>query len=102
MMCISDCSSDVCSSDLVVGMRLSEEKRFEAMARFDKLGDRQPIVRRNPSYLVLKEFGKMVADRSHPYHLLSDAVSGLVEHYPRWMLKAPPSWVHQLTPQPVV
>src|SRR3546814_5676925 len=71
--------------DSVVGMGLSEEKLFEAMARFEKPGDRQPIVRRNPSYLVLKEFGKMVADRSHPYHLLSDAVSGLVEHYPRWM-----------------
>jgi hypothetical protein len=88
--------------DSVVGMGLSEEKLYEAMARFEKLGDRQPMVRRNPSYLALKEFGKMVADRSHPYHLLSDAVSGLVEHYPRWMLKAPPSWVHQLTPQPVV
>ena len=88
--------------DNVVGMGLDERRLFDAMARFEKVGDRTPIIRRNPSYLALKEFGKMVANRSHPYHLLADAVSGAVEHYPRRLLKAPPSWVDQLTPQPVV
>jgi hypothetical protein len=88
--------------DDVVGMGLAEERLYEAMARFDQLGERQPAVRRNPAYLALKEFGKMVANRSHPYHLVADAVSGLVQHYPRWLLKAPPSWVDQLNPRPVV
>lgn len=88
--------------DNIVGMGLDERRLFEAMARFDQVGERAPIVRRNPSYLALKEFGKMVANRSHPYHLLADAVSGIVEHYPRRLLKAPPSWVDQLTFRPVV
>jgi hypothetical protein len=88
--------------DNVVGMGLDERRLYEAMARFDKVGQRSPAVRRNPSYLALKEFGKMMADRSHPYHVLADAVSGIVEHYPRWLLKSPPSWVDQLTFRPVV
>lgn len=88
--------------DSVVGMGLDERQLYEAMARFEKLGERQPVVRRNPSYLALKEFGKMVADRSHPYHLLADAVSRVIDHYPRFLLKTPPSWVDQLTPRPVV
>jgi len=88
--------------DNVVGMGLEERKLYEALARFEKVGQRQPDVRRNPSYLALKEFGKMVADRSHPYHRLSDPVTRVMEHYPRWLLKAPPSWVDELTAEPVV
>jgi len=88
--------------DNVVGMGLEERKLYEALARFEKVGERQPDVRRNPSYLALKEFGKMVADRSHPYHRVSDPVTRVMEHYPRWLLKEPPSWVHELTAEPVV
>src|SRR5690606_26217042 len=88
--------------DNIVGMGLDERRLFEAMARFEQVGDRAPAVRRNPSYLALKEFGKMVANRSHPYHMVADTVSGIVEHYPRWLLKKPPSWVDQLTFRPVV
>ena len=88
--------------DNVVAMGLDERKLAEALRRFEKVGDRQPDVRRNPSYLVLKEFGKMVADRSHPYHLVSDRVTAAMGHYPRWLLREPPSWVDQLTYEPVV
>lgn len=88
--------------DNVVGMGLEERKLYEALARFEKVGERSPTVRRNPSYLALKEFGKMVADRSHPYHRLSDPVTRVMEHYPRWLLKEPPSWVDELTAEPVV
>jgi len=88
--------------DNVVGMGLDEAKLAEALGRFEKVGDRQPDVRRNPSYLALKEFGKMVADRSHPYHLLSDQVTRVMAHYPRRLLRRPPSWIDQLTYEPVV
>ncbi len=88
--------------DNVVGMGLDERKLYDALARFDKVGERQPDVRRNPSYLVLKEFGKMVANRTHPYHVLGDAMTRMIDHYPRRLLKSPPSWVDQLTAEPVV
>lgn len=86
----------------VVGMGLDEAKLYEAMARFEQVGRRSPIVKRNPAYLGLREFGKMIADRSHPYHVLSDAVTEVMGHYPRRFLAPAPSWSAQLTPSPVV
>jgi hypothetical protein len=88
--------------DSVVGMGLDEQRLYDALARFDQVGQRAPIVRRNPVYLGLKEFGKMVANRSHPYHLLGDAMVRLTEHYPRRLLRRPPLWVQQLTHEPIV
>lgn len=88
--------------DDIVDMGLQEDRLYDALSRFEKLGDRQPAVRRNPSYLALKEFAKMVADRSHPYHLLADAMTRVVGFYPRSLLRPPPSWVRELTPNPVV
>ena len=88
--------------DNVVGMGLDEQKLYDALARFDQVGQRSPVVRRNPAYLALKEFGKMVADRSHPYHLLGDAIVRLTSRYPRRLLRKPPLWVGQLTHRPVV
>lgn len=86
----------------IVELGLDEEKLFDAMARFDLVGRRTPIVNRNPAYLGLKEFGKIVADHSHPYHLVSDAVTKVMDHYPRRLLAAPPAWAGELTPNAVV
>ena len=86
----------------ITELGLEEQRLYDAMARFDLVGKRNPVVRRNPTYLGLKEFGKIVADGSHPYHLLSDAVTGIMDHYPRRLLSKPPSWTEQLTPLPVV
>lgn len=88
--------------DNVVGMGLEERKLSEALGRFATVGERSPVVRRNPAYLALREFGQMVADRSHPYHRLSDPVTRIMEHYPRRLLKAPPSWAAELTYRPVI
>lgn len=88
--------------DSVVGMGLDEQRLYDALARYEQVGDRSPIVRRNPSYFVLKEFGKMVARRSHPYHILGDTMVRMTEHYPSWLLRSPPSWVAQLTAEPIV
>lgn len=86
----------------VVELGLDETKLYDAMARFDLVGRRTPIVKRNPAYLGLKEFGKMVADHSHPYHLVSDAVTRAMDHYPRRLLAKPPAWARELTPRAVV
>ena len=88
--------------DSVVGMGLDEQRLYDALDRFGKLGERTPDVRRNPSYLVLKEFGKMVANRSHPYHHLGDLMVQVTNHYPRALLRKPPAWTAELTAEPVV
>jgi hypothetical protein len=88
--------------DSVVGMGLDEQRLYDALDRFGQLGEREPDVRRNPSYLVLKEFGKMVANRSHPYHHLGDLMVRVTNHYPRALLRKPPAWTAELTAEPVV
>ena len=65
-------------------------------------GIRTPVVRRNPAYLGLKEYGKMVADRSHPYHRLGDVLVWCTDRLPNVLLPAAPSWIDGLTAEPVV
>lgn len=86
----------------IIDLGLDETKLYTAMARFDQVGRRSPIVKRNPAYLALKEFGKIVADGSHPYHVLSNGVTRAMAHYPRWLLADPPAWTSELTARAVV
>lgn len=88
--------------DSVIQMGLDEQQLYDALARFDQVGVRAPVVRRNPAYLGLKEYGKMVADRSHPYHRLGDVLVWCTDHLPRRLLPSAPSWIAGLTADPVV
>jgi hypothetical protein len=88
--------------DSVIEMGLDEQQLYDALARFDQVGSRTPVVRRNPAYLGLKEYGKMVADRSHPYHRLGDVLVWCTDRLPRPLLPAAPSWINGLTAEPVV
>ncbi|HVX17462.1 MAG TPA: ferritin-like domain-containing protein [Acidimicrobiales bacterium] len=88
--------------DSVIAMGLDERQLYDALARFDLVGVRTPVVRRNPAYLGLKEYGKMVADRSHPYHRLGDALVWLTDRIPQAALPQPPSWISGLTAEPAV
>jgi hypothetical protein len=88
--------------DSVIEMGLDEQQLYDALARFDQVGIRTPVVRRNPAYLGLKEYGKMVADRSHPYHRLGDVLVWCTDRLPNVLLPAAPSWIDGLTAEPVV
>lgn len=88
--------------DSVIDMGLDEQQLYDALARFDQVGERNPVVRRNPAYLGLKEYGKMVADRTHPYHRLGDVMVWCTDHLPNAVLPAAPSWIDALTADPVV
>jgi hypothetical protein len=88
--------------DSVIDMGLDERQLYDALARFDHVGVRTPVVRRNLAYLGLKEYGKMVADRSHPYHRLGDVLVWCTDRIPPALLPSPPSWIDDLTAEPVV
>ncbi|WP_280255434.1 ferritin-like domain-containing protein [Nocardia wallacei] len=86
----------------IVAMGLDEQKLFDAIRKFGVIGDRSVATRRNPIYHVVKYYGEMVMDRSHPYHLLlGKALLVITEHYPRRLLGPIPSWINELTYQPV-
>jgi hypothetical protein len=86
--------------DNIVAMGLSEQRLYDAVSRFARVGDRSPATRRNPLYQVMKHHGGWVIDRRHPYHLFGDAMVRLTAHYPRRLLGGTPAWAKELTYEP--
>ncbi|WP_280298007.1 ferritin-like domain-containing protein [Nocardia neocaledoniensis] len=88
--------------DSIIAMGLDEQMLFDAIRKFGIIGDRSVATRRNPIYQLVKYYGEMVMDQSHPYHrLLGNALLTITEHYPKQWLGSTPSWINELTYQPV-
>lgn len=86
--------------DNVVEMGLKEDRLYEAMKRFRRLGGRTADGRRNPWYKLLSWHGKTVVNRNHPYHVPVDALVSLSAYVPRRLLGPFPTWVKELTWKP--
>ena len=85
----------------IVEMGLQPEKLYNAMLRFEKLGDRGESTKRVPLYSVLKYHGRMVIDPKHPYHLIANPMVTISEKYPRWLFRPIPTWFKEVTYEPV-
>ena len=85
--------------DNIVALGLKEERLYEAMNKFGRIGG-TPQGRRNPWFQIIRRHGKMVVNRRHPYHVPVDALVRLTDHYPRRLLGPIPTWVKQLTWKP--
>ena len=83
--------------DNIVKLGLKEERLYEAMNKYKRIGGRTAQGRRNPWFQIISRQAAMVVDRSHPYHLPVDGLVRLTNHYPRRWLKPVPTWVKQLT-----
>ena len=83
--------------DNIVAMGLQEERLYEAMNKFTKIGGRSEQGRRNPWFQIISHHGRMVVNRQHPYHIPVDALVKLTDHYPRRFLRPIPTWVKKLT-----
>ncbi len=84
--------------DNIIKMGLSEEKLYEALRKFKRIGGRTREGRRNPWFHVLSWHSGMVAKSDHIYHLPMNALVRLTDYYPRGLLrKHVPTWVKQLT-----
>lgn len=86
--------------DNIVDMGLSEDRLYEAMKRFQKNGERGHGTRLI-TYQVLKYHAGWVINRDHPYHYFADTMVKITDRYPRWLLRAQPSWSKELTYEPV-
>lgn len=83
--------------DNVVAMGLREERLYEAMSKYERIGSSSPEGRRNPWFQIISQHGRMVTNRRHPYHVPVDALVRLTGHVPRGLLGPVPSWVNKLT-----
>ena len=87
--------------DKIIGLGLPEEKLYRAIKRFGEVGDKSPTTPRNPVYKVVKFYGNMVMDRSHPFHrFIGDPLVSLTQRYPTSWLRPKPSWTKQLSYEP--
>lgn len=83
--------------DNLVKLGLKEERLYEAMNKYKRIGGRTEQGRRNPWFQIISHQSAMVVDRKSLYHVPVDALVRLTDHYPRRWLKATPTWVKGLT-----
>lgn len=87
--------------DNIVGLGLKEERLYEAMRKFEKIGGRTPEGRRNPWFQFISRHGRWVMDRHNRlYHGPVDALVRLSSHIPARALPPIPTWVKELTWKP--
>lgn len=88
--------------DNVVAMGLKEESLFAAIKRFSNVGDRSEYTGRNPMYRIVRGHGNLVVESNKPFRrFVADPLIALSTRYPRRMLRPVPSWIKELTPEPV-
>lgn len=83
--------------DNIVAMGLKEERLYEAMNKYERIGGRTEEGRRNPWFQIISQHGKMVVNRSHPYHVPVDALVKLTGYIPSRVVGPVPTWVRGLT-----
>ncbi|MGQ0618577.1 MAG: ferritin-like domain-containing protein [Panacagrimonas sp.] len=86
--------------DNIVELGLKEERLYEAMNKFERIGG-TPAGRRNPWFRIISQHGAWVVERKNVlYHTPVDALVKASNWYPRRLLRPVPTWVKQLTWKP--
>ena len=85
----------------IVALGLDEEKLWNAVRRYETVGDRKPAIRRVPLYHVVRYHARMTIHRVQPMQLAVDALNVGIDHLPARLFGAPPSWSRELTYEPV-
>jgi hypothetical protein len=84
----------------IVGMGLEPERLYNAMKRFNQLGERAEYTRRVPTYQLLKFHARLVVNPNNPYHYLANSMVWLTDRYPHPLLSPIPTWFKELTYEP--
>ena len=87
--------------DNIVALGLPEERLYEVIRKFEKIGGRTPDGRRNPWFQLIRRHGRwMVNRRNRLYHVPVDFAVRLTGYIPRQALPPVPTWVRELTWHP--
>lgn len=87
--------------DNIVAMGVDEERLYQAMRRFQSVGDRSEFARRLPTYRLIAWHGRKVIDRSSKYHLIADSLVKVTGVIPMKVVHRTPTWSEELTYEPV-
>lgn len=88
--------------DNIVEMGLQEESLYKVMKKFETIGGRTRDGRRNPWYQIISRHGRVMIDRTNYfYHVPVDAMVKASSYIPKRMLPPVPTWVKELTWNPV-
>lgn len=87
--------------DNIVAMGVNEERLYQAMRRFQSVGERSTFARRVPMYRFISWHAKKVIDRSSKYHWLADSLVVVTGAIPMPLVRYTPSWSDELTYEPV-
>jgi hypothetical protein len=87
--------------DNIVAMGVDEERLYQAMRRFQNVGERSAFARRVPMYRFISWHGKKVIDRSSKYHWLADSLVKITGVIPMPLVRYTPTWSEELTYEPV-
>lgn len=88
--------------DNIVEMGLPEESLYKVMKKFETIGGRTAEGRRNPWYQIISRHGRVMIDRkNYYYHVPVDAMVKASAYIPKRMLPPIPTWVKELTWNPV-
>lgn len=88
--------------DNLVELGLPEERLYEAINKYKRIGGRTKAGRSNPWFQFISRHGEWMVDRSNKlYHIPVDAMVKLTGLIPAKVLPPIPSWVKELTWKPV-
>jgi hypothetical protein len=85
----------------LVEVGLGEERLHAAVERFGQLAGRDGRANQNRSYGVLHHYSDAIVDDTSWIHALSEVLVTLTDSIPSRALGRPPSWVSELTHEPV-
>ena len=87
--------------DNIVAMGVDEERLYQAMRRFQSVGERSAFARRVPMYRFVSWHAKKVIDRTSKYHWLADSLVVVTGAIPMPLVRNTPSWSNEMTYEPV-
>ncbi|MBJ8345441.1 ferritin-like domain-containing protein [Antrihabitans sp. YC2-6] len=85
----------------VAAMGLSEEKLYNAVRRYEAVGQRSRNTRRLPVYHIIKHHASLAVNHTQPFQFLAESLNVAIDHFPVRLLGKVPSWTEELTYEPI-
>lgn len=85
----------------ISAMGLSEEKLYNAIKRYENVGERSANTRRMPSYHLIKHHMRIAVNHTQPFQFIAESMGKAIDLFPVGVLGKTPSWSQELTYEPV-
>ncbi|TCM68070.1 hypothetical protein EC844_10652 [Acinetobacter calcoaceticus] len=84
--------------DNVINLGLAEQKLYNAMNKFQRIGGRTVEGRRNPWYQIINWHARMMVNRNNKmFHIPVDGMVSITDKIPEESLPKIPTWIYELS-----